>query len=63
VFDSLMVPVPVLVTTREVAEMLNVTPETVRQWTHEGRLKPVPLPGRFRYRREDIEKLLAGDVA
>jgi excisionase family DNA binding protein len=58
-----MVPVPVLVTTREVAEMLNVTPETVRQWTHEGKLKAIDLPGRFRYRREDIEKLLAGDVA
>jgi excisionase family DNA binding protein len=58
-----MVPVPVLITTREVAEMLRVTPETVRQWTHEGKLRPVDLPGRFRYRREDIEKLLAGDVA
>jgi excisionase family DNA binding protein len=64
VFDSLMVPVPVLITSERVADMLGVTQQTVRQWTREGKLHPVPWPGRtYRYRLEDIEAILAGTPA
>jgi excisionase family DNA binding protein len=64
VFDPGMAEIPVLVTTDRVAEMLNVTPQTVRLWTREGKLHPVPWPGRtYRYRLEDIEAILAGTPA
>jgi excisionase family DNA binding protein len=55
---------PVLITIPRVAEMFNVSPETVRQWVKDGKLTPVVLPsGSKRFRLEDIEQILAGDVA
>jgi predicted site-specific integrase-resolvase len=61
-----MSPDPVLITTGRVAKMLDVTPSTVTRWAGEGKLQPVVLPsGRFKFRLEDIEKILqgAGDAA
>lgn len=51
-------------TVPEVAERLRITPETVRIWAREGRLPAVPLPMRgLRFRREDIDAILAGKAA
>ena len=59
-----MTQTPVLITGPRVAEMLAVSPETVRQWVKEGKLKPIVLPsGSKRFRLEDIEAILAGDAA
>lgn len=46
----------------EVSEMLNVHPNTLRQWDAKGILKAIRFGSRGdrRYRREDVEKLLEG---
>lgn len=57
-----MTPEPVLLTTSEVAELFRVDQSTVRRWIEEGRMAAVTLPGgRKRYRRTDIEAILAGN--
>ena len=55
-----MTPLPQLLTTDEVAEVLRVTPETVRRRVSAG-LIPALRPGGHRlvFRRADIEALLA----
>ena len=46
----------------EVAALCAVTARTVRNWTHEGKLKPTFLPnGRLRVARADLEEMLAAD--
>lgn len=51
-----------LLTTGEVAAALRVTESTVARWARSGRLSVVRLPGgTFRFRRSDVERLLAGD--
>lgn len=49
-----------LLTAKDVAEMFQVKIRTIRQWTYDGILKPVTIPGirSVRYRSEDIQKLL-----
>ena len=45
-----------------VATLLGVTVETVRNWDRAGKLNPIRLPsGERRYRRADIEAILASD--
>jgi excisionase family DNA binding protein len=53
-----------LLTQRDVAQLFQVETRTVRRWVAEGRLRQVnPGGGRVvRYRRADVERLLAGDV-
>lgn len=50
-----------LLTTTEVAQLARVTRMTVGRWVAEGTLRPaVELPsGRRRFRRSDVDKLLA----
>jgi excisionase family DNA binding protein len=49
-----------LLTTREIAEVLSVSPETVLRWTRRGELPAIRLPGgALRYRRDEIEDWLA----
>lgn len=45
---------------REAAEMLGVSPETLRRWYRQRRLKAIPVGNRDdrRYRQEDIAKLI-----
>ena|SRR5204862_3747898 len=55
-------------TAREIAERLDVSPETVLRYTRLGYLRGIRLPGtvrgRLRYREEDFEAFLqAGDTA
>jgi len=46
-------------TTDEVAEMLKVTPDSVRRWIRDGKLKSIKLSGKFiRISREDLETFI-----
>jgi excisionase family DNA binding protein len=57
-----MTQLPALLTVAEVAEQLRITDETVHRWAREGKLPYVQLPsGLKRFRREEIEAILAGD--
>lgn len=48
-----------LLTPLEVAEILRVTPRTVRQWARDGRIERVRLGGRLaRYTAESVEALI-----
>jgi excisionase family DNA binding protein len=48
-----------LLTARAVAELLDVSPETVLRWTRKGQLPAVRLPsGAIRYREADLEAWL-----
>ncbi|MGH3077240.1 MAG: helix-turn-helix domain-containing protein [Gaiellaceae bacterium] len=48
-----------LVTARDVAEQLGVTPKTVLRWTGRGLLPAIRLPsGALRYRPEDVDAWL-----
>ena len=55
-FDEL----PELLTIRDVTHILNVHPNTLRNWDRDGTLKAVRLGVRklYRYKKEDIIKLL-----
>ncbi len=48
-----------LLTCAEVAARFRRTPETIRDWTREGRLRAINRPGKGRllYRSEDIDRL------
>jgi excisionase family DNA binding protein len=53
-----------LLTTTEVAEILRVSAETVRDMAKDGRLVAVDAPTRgLRFRAADIERLTGGDRA
>ena len=51
-----------MLTTSEVADILNVHINTVRRWSNQGSLKAYQLGprGDRRFRREDIDEFLAG---
>ncbi len=47
-----------LLTIKQVSEMLQVHPNTLRQWEKKGILSPVRISARIvRYRREDIDRI------
>lgn len=49
----------ILLTARDVAELLGVTPATVLRWTRQGALPAVRLPsGQIRYRPEELDAWL-----
>lgn len=49
-------------TPAEVAEVLRVTPRTIRRWANEGRIARVHLGGRLtRYRDRDVAALINDD--
>lgn len=52
---------PQLMTTREVAQFLNVTSNTVRTWSHQGVLPAIRIGKTcYRFRRDAVEQLIAG---
>lgn len=52
-----------LLTTREVAERLRVSPETVLRWTRADKLRAIRLPGgALRYREAELEAWLAAQM-
>jgi excisionase family DNA binding protein len=50
------------ITIRQAADMIGVSPATLRNWDRSGKLKAIRNPvNRYRlYRRQEIEALLAG---
>jgi len=49
-----------LLTPRQVADLFAVTPDTVARWAESGRLTATRTPGGHRrYRRSDVDALLA----
>lgn len=52
-------PLPELMTVSEVAEALRVSPSSVYKWSTEGSLPTVRINTSIRFRREDIETLIA----
>lgn len=58
-----MTSLPTLLTAVEVAEEFRLDPATVRRWAREGKIERIKLPsGLYRFRRGDIEAILAGDA-
>jgi excisionase family DNA binding protein len=50
-----------LLTAREVAESLSLTPETVLAWQRDGKLPAIKLPsGQIRFRADEIDAWLDG---
>jgi excisionase family DNA binding protein len=48
-----------LMTAREVADLLGVSPETILRWTRRGVLPAIRLPGgALRYREDDLHQWL-----
>lgn len=45
-------------TVNEVAGLLRVTPETVREWLRGGELRGLNLGGRWRVLREDLQEFI-----
>jgi excisionase family DNA binding protein len=54
--------VPELLTAFEVGQLLGgITDETVNRWAREGKIPHITLPsGQRRYRRKDVDAILAG---
>lgn len=49
-------------TATQVAERLEVTPETVRDWARTGKLRAIRLPsGRMRFRETDVDAIEQGE--
>lgn len=55
---------PALLTPAEAAAALRVSTSTLKGWVRNGKLQAVVLPGggHRRYRREDIERIAAGEA-
>lgn len=50
-----------LLTTGQVAELLNVGPRTVLRWSKRGQLRTVLMPsGQRRFLKSDVEAILGG---
>ena len=50
-----------LLTARELAGLLGVTPATVLRWTRTGDLPAIRLPsGQIRYRQDELDEWIAG---
>lgn len=50
-----------LLSTDDVAELLAVTPKTVRRWIAEGELPAVKLHRQWRVRSAELDRLLEGE--
>ena len=49
-----------LLTVKEVAEWLRVTPKTIYHWVKQGRLKVYRIGKQLRFKREDVYAFLRG---
>jgi excisionase family DNA binding protein len=49
-----------LLTLLEVADLLRLSPHTIRKMVRQGRLRPVRLCRRLLFRQDEVERLLAG---
>jgi len=54
---------PILMTRREVADVLRLSLDTLDTWAREGKITSVRLPsGQRRYRRQDVEALITAGL-
>ena len=54
---------PRLLTVGQVAEVLQVSPETVRNWAYDGKIACITLPsGQRRFRAEVVDAILSGET-
>jgi len=51
-------PLYSLLTTEDVAELLQLDIETIRRYIREGLLRAIKIKGQYRIRREDFEEFL-----
>jgi excisionase family DNA binding protein len=52
-----------LLTSHQVAKLLNVWPHTLRRWEKEGKLKPIHTPGGHRrYKESQIMALIGEEI-
>lgn len=51
-------PSKMILTPKEVCELLGITRQTLLRWNMSGYLKPVKIGGQYRYQKKDIDKLL-----
>lgn len=57
--EEIRAGMPSLLTARHVAELCDVSPDTVLRWTRDGKVPALRLPsGQIRYRREQIDAWL-----
>jgi excisionase family DNA binding protein len=54
---------PQVLTAAEVAALYRVRVDTIYTWARDGRLPAVRMGNRLRFRRADVEALLAGGAA
>jgi len=54
-------PLPLLLTQSQVAHLLGMSRFTIRRLVLENRLHPVKILGAFRFKRDEVEVLAAGD--
>jgi excisionase family DNA binding protein len=54
-------PNPEILTVEQIAEMLQVTKQTVRNWVRSGVLPAIKTKHLYRIRREDLDAMLARD--
>jgi excisionase family DNA binding protein len=53
--------VPRLLTLLEVADMLRLSPHTIRAMVHQGRIRPIRICRRLLFSQAEIARLLAED--
>lgn len=46
--------IPAVVGSKQVAQLLNLNPQTVKIWAHDGKLPATKIGGKWKFRREDI---------
>lgn len=54
---------PELLTKSETADLLRVSVKTVERWEKDGILNPIRIARSVRYRRTDVQALIAGQQA
>jgi len=54
---------PILLTAPEVAAIVRVNKATIYRWAKAGRLPMITIGETIRFRRADVERLIAGDAA
>lgn len=55
-FDEL----PLVMGSREVAQLLDLNPQTIKIWAREGKLPATKIAGKWKFRREDILEYMKG---
>ena len=55
---SKLLPQKPLLKVKEVAEVLRVTPKTIRTWCREGKMRAIRIGKEYKILRDDLERLM-----